>query len=112
MDIVMTIVTVIQGVATLITLLILLSDKFRSFIFGKRKEKENSEQEKSYHTEATRSLLRNEITHIYYKNLFNCEIRSYEYENVSYLYNSYKNLGGNSYIDKIWEEMQNWKIIP
>lgn len=112
MEVITIIISVVQGVAALITLLILLSKTFREWVFGKKRIKEEADNEKKDQIDATKSLLRNEITHIYYKNVLREEIRAYEYENVAYLYSSYKGLGGNSYVDKIWEEMQDWKIIP
>lgn len=34
----------------------------------------------------------------------------YEYENLERLYKQYKKLGGNSFVDKVWNEVQEWKI--
>lgn len=55
--------------------------------------------------------LRSDILSIYYRHLDTQTIRQYEYENVVYLYEAYKALGGNSFIDKIYEEIKTWKII-
>ena len=56
-------------------------------------------------------LLRSAMLSIYYKNLENRTIRQYEYENFIYLYQAYKELGGNSFIDKIKSEVNTWEII-
>ena len=38
-------------------------------------------------------------------------MRQYEYENFVYLYEAYKALKGNSFIDKIYKEVQEWEVI-
>ncbi len=58
----------------------------------------------------TKCQLRSEMLRIYYHNLERREIRQYEYENFVYLYEAYKALKGNSFIDKIYKEVQTWKI--
>lgn len=58
-----------------------------------------------------RCLLRSEMLRIYYHNRDKCEIRQYEYENFVLLYEAYKKLKGNSFIDKIYSEVQKWKVI-
>lgn len=93
-----------QGLTTILTLLILIIKPFRNWMLGLTDKKKSDD-------EALKCLLRSEITRIYYKNAASKEVHSYEFENVSYLYKAYKKLGGNSFVDKIWEEMQMWKII-
>ena len=58
----------------------------------------------------TKCQLRNEMLHIYYRHDDTKEIRQYEYENFVFLYEAYKALGGNSFIDKIYKEIQTFKI--
>mgnify|MGYP006974345261 CR=1 FL=1 len=60
----------------------------------------------------TRCQLRSEMLRIYYHNREKEVIRQYEYENFVMLYESYKALRGNSFIDKIYKEVQSWDIIP
>lgn len=60
----------------------------------------------------TRCQLRSEMLRIYYRNIDNKTIHQYEYENFVYLYEAYKALKGNSFIDKIYEEVKSWEIIP
>lgn len=60
----------------------------------------------------TRCQLRSEMLRIYYNNRDNHTIRQYEYENFVMLYEAYKALKGNSFIDKIYEEVHSWDIIP
>lgn len=59
----------------------------------------------------TRCQLRSEMLRIYYHNRESGKIRQYEYENFVYLYEAYKVLKGNSFIDKIYKEVQCWEII-
>ena len=58
-----------------------------------------------------KSLLRSEMLQIYYRNREKGIIHQYEYENFVYLYEAYKALKGNSFIDKIYKEVQTWEII-
>lgn len=58
-----------------------------------------------------RCLLRSEMLRIYYHNKDRGEIRQYEYENFVLLYEAYKKLKGNSFIDKIYKEVQKWKVV-
>lgn len=55
--------------------------------------------------------LRSEMLSIYYHNKDTKKIRQYEYENFVLMYEAYKALKGNSFIDKIYEEVQTWEII-
>ena len=58
-----------------------------------------------------RCQLRSEMLKIYYRNCESETIHQYEYENFAMLYDAYKALKGNSFIDKIWKEIQAWEII-
>ena len=58
-----------------------------------------------------RSLLRSEMLQIYYRNRETGIIHQYEYENFVYLYEAYKALKGNSFIGKIYREVQSWEIV-
>ena len=53
--------------------------------------------------------LRSEMLQIYYHNREAKQIRQYEYENFVMLYD--KALKGNSFIDKIYREVQEWEVI-
>lgn len=59
----------------------------------------------------TKCQLRSEMLRTYYKNREAETIRQYEYENFAYLYEAYKALHGNSFIDKIYEEVHSWEIV-
>ena len=55
--------------------------------------------------------LRHDMLTIYYRHCESKVIRQYEYENFVMLYEAYKALKGNSFIDKIYKEVQTWKVI-
>lgn len=59
----------------------------------------------------TKCQLRSEMLRIYYRNRGTEQIRQYEYENFVMLYEAYKALKGNSFIDKIYAEVKTWEII-
>lgn len=58
----------------------------------------------------TKCQLRSEMLRIYYHHHETGKIRQYEYENFVMLYEAYKALKGNSFIDKIYSEVQTWEI--
>lgn len=59
----------------------------------------------------TKCQLRSEMLRIYYHNIESGKIRQYEYENFVMLYEAYKALKGNSFIDKIYKEVQALDIV-
>ena len=61
--------------------------------------------------EGQRCLLRSEIVRIYYRHKEDKQLKEYEYRNLEQCYKAYKALGGNSFIDHIYAEMQEWQII-
>lgn len=60
--------------------------------------------------EGQRCLLRSEIVRIYYRHNDAQTFREYEYKNLEQCYWAYKALGGNSFIDHLYAEMQQWNI--
>lgn len=59
----------------------------------------------------TKCQLRSEMLRVYYHNREKRIVRQYEYENFVKLYEAYKALKGNSFIDKIFDEIKEWEII-
>jgi hypothetical protein len=57
-----------------------------------------------------RCQLRSDMLHIYYANKETEKIRQYELENFVYLYKAYKSLKGNSFIDKIYDDVMKWEV--
>ena len=58
----------------------------------------------------TKCQLRSEMLRIYYRNHDTKAIRQYEYQNFAELYDAYKALNGNSFIDEIYEKIKDWDI--
>lgn len=56
--------------------------------------------------------LRNDITSIYYKHCdeTNPTLREYERKNLDALFEAYKALEGNNYVDDIYETMRKWRV--
>jgi hypothetical protein len=63
-----------------------------------------------YTANGVKCQLRNDMLHIYYRHKDTEKIRQYEYENFVMLYEAYKALGGNSFIDKIYKEVQEFGV--
>ena len=61
--------------------------------------------------DGTRCQLRSEMLRIYYHNKETEKIRQYEIENFLMLYEAYKALKGNSFIDKIKKEVESWEVV-
>ena len=61
--------------------------------------------------EGQKCQLRSEMLQIYYRNRETKIVHQYEYENFVMLYEAYKALKGNSFIDKIYKELQEWEIV-
>ena len=94
------IVEIASCIITLITLTTLLVKPIREKIFNNQRT-----------LEGEKCLLRSEMLRTYYHNLKNKTIRQYEFENFIKLYEAYKSMGGNSFIDEVNEEVRTWKII-
>ena len=56
-------------------------------------------------------LLRDTMLRTYYKHREERQLRQYEYENFLYCFDAYKALGGNSFIDKIMDELKEWEVV-
>ena len=61
-------------------------------------------------SEGQKCQLRSDMLHIYYRNKDEKRIRQYEYENFVKLYEAYKALKGNSFIDKVYSEVKTWEV--
>lgn len=61
--------------------------------------------------EGQRCLLRSAIMQIYREHKDCRQLTEYEYRHLEYCYKAYKALGGNTFIDHIYAEMQEWDII-
>ena len=83
-------VSVCSGLGSIVTLLVLLAKPVR---------------------EGQKCMLRADMLATYYKHREEKTIRQYEYENYLYEYKAYKALRGNSFIDRIAQEIAGWEIV-
>ena len=74
-----------------------------------RKALENEREERQRNTD--KCLLRDAILTNYRIHKADKEWEIDDYENFEHLYEQYKALGGNSFVDKLWRNVQTWKII-
>ena len=93
MNILTTIVTLVGEVGVLLSIVIPLIVKINKIATGEKCQ------------------LRSDMLQIYYHNRETKVIRQYEYENFVMLYEAYKTLKGNSFIDKIYDEVREWEVI-
>ena len=56
-------------------------------------------------------LLRDAMLRTYYRHREERKLRQYEYENFLFCFDAYKALGGNSFIDKIMDEIKEWEVL-
>lgn len=84
----------------ILLLVILLVKPVREWLFGIAQGKEGQ-----------RCLLRSEIVRIYYRHHDDRKLKEYEFKNMEQCYKAYKALGGNSFVDRIYEEMREWDIV-
>lgn len=61
--------------------------------------------------DALKCQLRHDMLHTYYRHREDKIIRQYELEDFLYLYKGYKALGGNSFIDRIKSEIDEWEVV-
>lgn len=92
------------------TLSMMIIKPFRQWILGIKKDRMQEEEQKRNQVETDKCLLRDRILAAYYKHNNSRKIGRYEFENIEHMYIQYKKLGGNSFVDKIWNEMQTWDV--
>lgn len=100
-----TIMQYASGILALVTLSLMVIKPLRERFLG-------ASARSKAETEATKCMLRNAITEIYFAKRAIRSLHQFEYENLAFLYAVYKKLGGNSFIDRIWEEIQEWEVSP
>ena len=100
MDILQTIANHAGDILQIATCAALLIKPVREWLLGTEKIREGQ-----------RCLLRSEIVRIYYRHKCDQQLREYEFRNLEQCYIAYKALDGNSFIDHVYAEMQEWEII-
>ena len=108
----LSVVALFQGMTAIITFSLFFIKPLRHWFLGIKERKAEQAECDATEKESVKCLLRSEIVRIYYANREKRELHSFEYDNVAMLYQAYKEMGGNSFVDRIWEEIQNWNIVP
>lgn len=70
-----------------------------------------SKQNKQYDREFKKSVLRAEILNIYYDCRETKTIPFYQYELVKNLFETYKSLGGNSFVEEAYMEIEEFEVL-
>ena len=73
---------------------------------------ETHEERMKLFSEALKELLRERIMMIYGRNRARRKLEEHEKIELVHCYETYKALGGNSYIDGYYERMELWEVIP
>lgn len=112
MEQLLTIAALFQGLAAATTFIVFFITPVRHWFLGVKERKAEQAENDATEKESVKCLLRSEIVRIYYANRGRQALHAFEYQNVAMLYHAYKEMGGNSFVDRIWEEIQGWEIIP
>lgn len=94
------IVEICGGISAIFAVCLMLIKPFRKWALGMKLIEEGQ-----------KCLLRSDMLRTYYKHRDDGEIRQYEYENFLTTYKAYRALGGNSFIEHIYEEVTEWKVL-
>jgi hypothetical protein len=104
MSILLTIAEIAGCISAIAACIALFVKPIRERIFKVKKDNESER-------EGLKCLLRNEILKIYHRNKDSETIGQYEAENFIRLYEAYRALGGNSFVNEIYEIVVKWKVI-
>lgn len=63
------------------------------------------------YSDGMKCMLRSDMLRMYYKHREEKQIRQYEYENFELEYQAYKSMKGNSFIDRIHQEVHEWEVV-
>lgn len=89
-----------KDIASLATCAALLIRPVREWIMGTEALREGQ-----------RCLLRAEIVRIYYRHKDDRTLREYEFKNMEQSFQAYKALKGNTFVEKVHDEMKDWDIV-
>lgn len=62
--------------------------------------------------EGQKCQLRSDMLSVYYRHREERQLRQYEYEHFVFCFEAYKAMRGNSFIDRIYKEVQEWEVLP
>ena len=93
-------VVICSGICSISAAVVLIVKPLRERVLGTKDIREGQ-----------KCLLRADMLRTYYKNKDGDKIRQHEKENFIYEYKAYKALGGNSFIDDIYNEVRQWEVV-
>ena len=99
-EVIVTVVQVCSYITTISAAVILLIKPIRKKVLGTKNEEDGM-----------KCLLRSDMMKTYYHHREEKKIRQFEYENFILEYKAYKAKGGNSFIDHIKEQVDEWEVI-
>lgn len=73
--------------------------------------RKDRKRDKDVYVESIRCLLRNAMLSIYDKCIEKKEISRYQLQSFTYMYEQYKLIGGNSFIDDINTQIHEFKLV-
>ena len=91
---------VCSSITTITGAVLVIFKPVREKVLGRRSE-----------DEGVKCLLRSDMLRTYHHLRVNKKIRQYEYENFILEYKAYKSMGGNSFIDHIKDEVDDWEVV-
>lgn len=104
---------IFQFLSLVVTTALLFIRPFREWFFGRRKKRKQEEEEENLQREVIRCLLRDAILRIYNEHSADKKLNLFDYQNLDMLHTAYKKEDGNSFVDHIWDEIQNeWDTSP
>ena len=62
-------------------------------------------------SDGAKCQLRSDMLRTYYHHAAEKRLRQYEKENFLLCYQAYRALGGNSFIQQVYEEVKDWEVI-
>lgn len=80
------------------------------FIFKVIRDQSRIRNEQEKIREGQKCQLRTDMMRTYYKNRDARKLRQYEAENFVMMYEAYKAMGGNSFIDEIYGHVTKWDV--
>lgn len=92
------IISIITGVVSIITCIVSNNTS--------KKVETTSEQQKN----ALKCIMRNDICTLYYNNKSNQTLKEHERTSLDKLYEGYKDMDGNSFVEDIYKEMRTWEV--
>ena len=85
-------------------------DEVRAMLQQMVATQEVNQELMTHFQESQLSLLRDSITRLYFKYLPEKQVPAYGRKDMVNLFESYKRLGGNSYVKTVYEEFMDWPV--